>query len=71
MKAILFDMVGVLVFKKKDYFAKTKEEGDAENIEKLFNHLDDRKLLQDIKSVLDLSDREIDKAVQLIPEKYE
>jgi len=71
LKAILFDMVGVLVFKKKNYVAKTKEEIDAENMEKLFNHLDDKKLISGIKENLKLSDEEIDKAVRLIPEKYE
>lgn len=34
IKAILFDMVGVLVFKKKDYSPKTSDEINAENIEK-------------------------------------
>lgn len=71
IKAILFDMVGVLIFKKDDYSAKTIDEINAENIEKLFNHLDDKKLISDIQNKLKLSEIEIDNAVHLIPEKYE
>jgi putative hydrolase of the HAD superfamily len=71
IKAILFDMVGVLVFKKKNYSAKTQDEINAENIEKLFNHLDDNKLILDIRQNLQLSNTEIEQAARLIPEKYE
>lgn len=71
IKAILFDMVGVLVFKKEDCVPKTREEIDAENIEKLFNHLDDQKLLSDIKNNLGLSINEIQAASKVIPDKYE
>ena len=71
IKAILFDMVGVLLFKKKGYIPKTKEELNAEKIEKLYNHIDDKKLLSDIKEKLGLSAKEITKALPLIPKKYE
>ena len=71
IKAILFDMVGVLLFKKKGYIPKTKEELNAEKIEKLYNNVDDKKLLFDIKSKLGLGDEEIKKALARIPEKYE
>jgi epoxide hydrolase-like predicted phosphatase len=71
IRAILFDMVGVLLFKKKGYSPKTKEELNAEEIEKLYNNVDDKKLLADIKNKLGLSDEEIKKALTRIPEKYE
>lgn len=71
LKAILFDMVGVLIFKKPDYIAKSIDQINAKNIEKLFNHLDERQLLKDIKQQLKLSDFQIQKAVKQIPEKYE
>jgi epoxide hydrolase-like predicted phosphatase len=64
-------MVGVLLFKKKGYIPKTKGELDAEKIEKLYNNVDDKKLLADIKSRLGLTDKEISKALACIPEKYE
>lgn len=71
IRAILFDMVGVLLFKKKGYIPKTKEELNAEKIEKLYNNVDDKKLLLDIKSKLGLSDKEISEALACIPKKYE
>ena len=71
IQAVLFDMVGVLLFKKKDYSLKTKEELNAEKIEKLYNHVDDKKLLFNIKRKLGLTDEEIKKALVCIPEKYE
>jgi len=71
IKAILFDMVGELVFKKEDYTPKTSDEINAQNIENLFNHLDDKRLISDIREKLKLSDEEIERAVRLIPEKYE
>jgi len=71
IKAILFDMVGVLVFKKDVYIPKTPDEKNAGNIENLFNHLDDKKLIEDIKEKLKLSDEEINRAAHLIPEKFE
>jgi len=71
IKAILFDLVGVLVFKKEDYIPTTPDEINAQNIESLFNHLDDKKLIKDVKEKLKLSDDEIQTAVRLIPEKYE
>ncbi len=71
IKAILFDMVGVLVFKRKDYVPKTPDEINAEDIEKLFNHLDDNRLILDIKQNLELNNTEIEQAASLIPEKYE
>jgi len=71
IRAILFDMVGVLLFKKKGYIPKTKKELNAEKIEKLYNNVDDKKLLLDIKNKLGLTDEEIKKALARIPEKYE
>lgn len=71
IKAILFDMVGVLVFKKDNYIPETTDEKNAENIEKLFNHVDDQKLLMDIKEQLKLSDDEIKNATKIIPERFE
>ena len=71
LKAILFDMVGVLVFKKETYFPKNPDEINAQNIESLFNQIDDEKLLKDIKEKLKLSEKEIERAIPLIPAKYE
>ncbi len=71
IKAILFDMVDVLIFKKDNYSPKTSDQINADNIEKLFNHLDDQKLISDVKEKLKLNDEEIKRAVRLMPEKYE
>ena len=71
IKAILFDMVGVLVFKKRDYVPKTSDEINTENIEGLFNHIDDKKLIKDIKEQLKLTDDEIDRAAKIMPERFE
>lgn len=70
-QAILFDMVGVLLFKKEQYKPKTKAGLNAEKIEKLYNNVDDKKLLKDIREKLDLTDKEINKALPYIPQKYE
>ena len=35
IRAILFDMVGVLLFERTDYTPRTKEQLNAEKIEKL------------------------------------
>lgn len=69
-KAILFDMVGVLIFKKSDYLAVTKDEINADKIERLYNHVDDQKLLADIKANLNLDKDELEKALYCIPAKY-
>jgi len=71
LKTILFDLVGVLVFKKEKYEPKTKDEINASNIEGLFNHVDDEKLINDIKAKLKLTNTDINSAIRLIPEKYE
>ena len=71
IKAILFDMVGVLIFKKRNYFPKIKNQLNAEKIEKLYNHVDDEKLLLDIKEKLGLTAEEIKEALPYIPKKYE
>lgn len=71
IKAILFDMVGVLVFKKVDYTPKTEDEMNTENIERLFNHVDDKKLIKDIKEQLELTDKEIGRAARIMPERFE
>ena len=70
-RAILFDMVGVLLFKKRNYTPKSKEELNAERIEKLYNYLDDEKLLLDLKERAGLTSKEIDTALPYIPQKYE
>lgn len=70
IKAIIFDMVGVLVFKKIGYTPITSDEINSQNIEDLFNHLNDKKLINEIKIKLKLSDKEIKRAVRLIPDKY-
>ena len=70
IRAILFDMVGVLIFKKKNYFPENKEQLNAERIEKLYNHTDDKKLLLDLKEKLGLTKKEIDMALPYIPRKY-
>lgn len=64
-------MIGVLVFKKKDYIPKTTDEINTENIEKLFNHVDDAKLIKDVKRELKLNDDEIERAARVIPERFE
>jgi len=71
IQAILFDMVGVIIFKKRNYFPKSTEQLNAEKIEKLYNHINDKKLLLDIKEKLGLTAKEIDKALPFIPKKYE
>ena len=71
IKAILFDMVGVLVFKKDGYSPTTFDEINAQNIEDLFNHLDDKKLIEDIGGKLKLNKEEIERTIPLIPTKYE
>jgi len=68
--AILFDMVGVLLFKKDGYIPKTKEQLNAEEIERLYNHIDDQRLLRDIKEKLCLTESEINQALEVIPQKY-
>ena len=71
LKAILFDMVGVLVFKKGDYITQTDDEMNTENIERLFNHVDDKKLIKDIKEQLGLTDDGIERAAKIMPERFE
>jgi putative hydrolase of the HAD superfamily len=71
IKAILFDLVGVLVFKKEGFVPKTTDEINTQNIEDLFNQVDDKKLMRDVKEKLKLTDEEIQRALPLIPEKYE
>ncbi|MCX6764171.1 MAG: HAD-IA family hydrolase [Candidatus Nealsonbacteria bacterium] len=71
IQAIIFDLVGVLVFKRRDYVPESKEQLSADKIEKLYNHLDDKKLLFDIKEKLGLADEEIEKVLACIPQKYE
>ncbi|PIP57976.1 hypothetical protein COX03_00110 [Candidatus Woesebacteria bacterium CG22_combo_CG10-13_8_21_14_all_39_10] len=44
IKTILFDLVGVLIFKKEEYIATSPDEINAQNIENLFNHIDDQRL---------------------------
>lgn len=69
--AILFDMVGVLIFKRLGYQATTLDEINADKIEKLYNHVDDNKLLLDINQNLHLSNEERERALYCIPAKYE
>lgn len=71
IKAILFDMVGVLIFKKENNGPKTTNELNAEGIESLYNHLDDAKLIKDIKNNLKLTDIKIERAAKIIPERFE
>jgi epoxide hydrolase-like predicted phosphatase len=70
IKAILFDLVGVLVFKRRNYFPESKKQLNAEKIEKLYNHLSDEKLLLDIREKLGLTAKEINEALPYIPQKY-
>lgn len=70
IRTILFDMVGVLLIKDEGYVPKTKEEINARKIEKLYNHLNDQKLLSDIKEKLGLNIEEINKSLKYIPERY-
>lgn len=71
IQAIIFDMVGVLLFKKINYTPKTKKEINAEKIEKLYNHLSDKELLLDLKEKAGLTTKEINEALPYIPQKYE
>ena len=70
-EAILFDMVGVLIFKKLGYQASTDDEINADRIEKLYNHVDDKKLLLDINQNMHLGEKELERALYSIPAKYE
>ncbi|MCX6705617.1 MAG: HAD-IA family hydrolase [Candidatus Woesebacteria bacterium] len=56
IKAIIFDLVGVLVLKKEGFIATSPDEINAQNIE---------------KEKLNLSDGEIKKALPYIPTKFE
>lgn len=71
IKAILFDMVGVLLFVKPGFSPTTEEEINASHIEKLYNHTDDEKLLKDIKKYLKLKREVLEKALERIPQKFE
>ena len=71
IEAIIFDMVGVLLFKKINYTPKTKKQINARKIEKLYNHLDDKKLLLDSREKAGLTTKEISEALPYIPRKYE
>jgi len=71
IKAVLFDMVGVLLFVKKGFTPVTEEEINASRIEKLYNHIDDKKLLSDIKKTLKLKKGDLEKALECIPLKFE
>ena len=71
IKAVLFDMVGVLLFVKPDFSPTTEEEINAYHIEKLYNHTDDKKLLNDIRAHLKLKSEDLEKALERIPEKFE
>ncbi|MBU2632855.1 HAD-IA family hydrolase [Patescibacteria group bacterium] len=70
IKAIIFDLVGVLVFKKEGFIPISIEQENAQNIENLFNHIDDEKLLKDIKEKLKLTNKEIEKATSVIHQKF-
>ena len=69
--AILFDMVGVLLYKKEAYVSNTINKINSDNIEKLYNHVDDLLLIKDIKSKLHLTDKQIHDALPYIPMKFE
>lgn len=71
VRAILFDLVGVLVFVRNGYKPKTENERNAAKIEKLFNHVNDRKLIVEIKSHFNLRDDEISAALPCIPGKFD
>jgi len=71
IKAIIFDMVGVLLFVKKNYSPLSQDEINASNIESLYNHTDDKKLLADIKDKLNLDEIELENALKCIPKKFE
>lgn len=64
-------MVGVLIFKKLGYQATAQDEINADKIEKLYNHIDDNKLLLDIEQNLHLNKEELENALFSIPAKYE
>lgn len=69
--AILFDMVGVLLHKKEAYVSNSINQINADNIEKLYNHVDDLLLIKDIKDKLHLTDKQISAALPYIPMKFE
>lgn len=71
IKAILFDMVGVLLFVKQDFTPLAEDEINAFNIEKLYNHTDDNKLLIDIQNKLNLGGDRLERALKCIPQKFE
>ena len=70
-EAILFDMVGVLIFKRPGYQASTLDEINADKIEKLYNHVDNEKLLRDINQNMHLGEKGLERALCCIPAKYE
>jgi putative hydrolase of the HAD superfamily len=70
IKAILFDMVGVLLFIRENFTPSSEDEINASNIEKLYNHTDDNKLMIDIQNKLDLSGDCLEKALECIPQKF-
>jgi len=71
INTILFDMVGVLLFQKDTHKPRTINEINADNIEKLYNHVDDLLLIKDVKKKLYLTDKQIEDAFPYIPEKFE
>ncbi|MEI6462520.1 MAG: HAD-IA family hydrolase [bacterium] len=66
VKAIIFDMVGVLIFDNKDYVP----DSDIEQVEHAFNHVDDDLLIRDLKSKYMYSDEKIIEIMKKIPDKY-
>lgn len=70
-EAILFDMVGVLVTPKKNYYPETVAQKHARQIEQLFNHLDDTKLIKNVKEKLHLNNQEIEAAARVISKRFE
>ena len=69
--AIIFVLVGVLLFQKANNNPKTIEELNADKIESLYNHLDDKKLISDVKNQFHLTDQQIADSLPFIPKKFE
>jgi len=64
-------MVGVLLFRDNAHTPVTSDQHNAEAIVGLYNHVDDRRLLADVREKLLLTDEEIGRALPHIPDGYE
>lgn len=71
IEALIFGIIGVLVFPIEGYTMHTKEQYNAQAITQLYNNTDDTKLRNDIKEKLHISEEEVNNALPYIPHRFE